>query len=296
MAEGETAVALRMALLSGLSRLLGPLRYRVADVIGLVRHRRQDVERTFAVSAHLRRDPDAGLRVARRRARRSFCEYVRMEADFLCATTEPAARLLHRCTIDGDESLERARRGNAVLVLCHVGDWDRAASLGAVLGLHVSSVMAAVGSPAMTAWVARNRHRFGLVLHEPGAAARALLRALRDGRCVGVMCDIPEYGPTVEVTYCGGPVRFSAVPARLARRTGAAIIPVDCVRRPRGHRLRLHPPIPVEEGEDDTVVTQRIADVFSAAVAEVPEQWYPFHAVYADRAPSDDGTEAPEGA
>ena len=54
------------------------------------------------------------------------------------------------------------------------------------------------------------------------------------------MLDVPEAGPTVVVPFCGGPVRCSSVPARLAAATGAAILPVTCRRDGWGWVLEIH--------------------------------------------------------
>jgi lauroyl/myristoyl acyltransferase len=274
--------AVRLILGSRLARLLGPWRYVVADVAGRREFRHDRERRRRTILNHLRRDPASGISVARERARASFIEYVRTKADFLRLAVLSVEELRSEVTLEGEEHLEAARSGAAIIAMCHHGSWDVAASMTGALGLRVTAVMAAVGSPTMTRFVTESRARYGLELHPPRDSARAMLRALRAGRCVGVMCDIPEEGPTVVVDFCSGPVRFTAVAARLARRTGAAIIPVDCWREDRRYRLHIRPPLHVEEGEDDIAVTQRLARGFEATIAALPEQWYPFHDVFAD--------------
>lgn len=95
------------------------------------------------------------------------------------------------------------------------------------------------------------------------------------------MLDVPEAGPTVVVPFCGGPVHCSAVPARLAKTTGAVILPVTCRRDGRGWVLEIHPAI--DASDDETAVIGRIAACVEPAIRAHPEQWYPFHHVYADR-------------
>ena len=116
--------------------------------------------------------------------------------------------------------------------------------------------MAPVVSPGITEMVALSRERKGLEIFTVRQAARGLFRALRRGRTVALMLDVPEAGPTVVVPFCGGPVRCSAVPARLAAVTGAAIIPVTCRREGRGWALEIHPAVSLE-GDDAAVIGAR---------------------------------------
>ena len=279
MPDLETA---RLRILCGLARGLGPLRYPAADIAGRRRFHHDRATRRRTILNHLRRDPDLGMDGARRLAERSFCEDARTESDFLRCATLSIAELRADVSVEGDEHLGPARHGAAIIAMCHHGSWDMAASMTGALGLRVTAVMAAVGSETMTAFVTRSRARFGLELHPPRDSARAMLGALRRGGCVGIMCDIPDEGPTVTVDFCNGPVRFTAVAARLARRTGAPVIPVDCWREAGGYHLRIRAALTVAPGEDDAAFTQRLAAGFDGVIAAHPEQWYPFHDVFAD--------------
>src|SRR5438105_2273260 len=91
--------------------------------------------------------------------------------------------------------------------------------------------------------VTLSRARKGFELYTPERAARGLIRGLRSGRWVGLMADVPEAGPTVVVPFCGGRVRVSAVPVRLAAATGTPIVPTACWREGSHWRLHIHAPI-----------------------------------------------------
>ena len=182
----------------------------------------------------------------------------------------------------GREHVEAARAGGAVVAVVHLGNWDMAATIAGTIGLDMTTVMAPIGPPAVTELVAWARRRNGLEIFTPDRAARGLLRAARRRRFVAVLCDIPGAGPETVVQYRGGPVVFSTVPAWLAQRTGAPLLPVSCVRGGPGHIVTVHPPVPTE-GRTEAEVMQAVADVLDADAAAFPEQWYPFSAVYADR-------------
>src|ERR1700730_13275194 len=149
-----------------------------------------------------------------------------------------SAEVLKLFRVIGAEHLNVGERGSMV-VLPHFGNWDMAASASLGLGLHLSTVMAPVVSPGVTEMVALARQRKGLEIFTVRHAGRGLFRALRRGRTVALMIDVPEAGPTVVVPFCGGPVRCSAVPARLGAATGAPILPLACPRDGGGVAVRV---------------------------------------------------------
>ena len=86
----------------------------------------------------------------------------------------------------GREPAQHARRGaGGILVLAHFGSWDIAASMALAAGHPVTTVMAPVGTPSITALLAWSRKVKQMELFAPAAAARGLLRALRQGRVGG---------------------------------------------------------------------------------------------------------------
>ena len=233
---------------------------------------------------HQRLAPGIDAREARRRGQRSYREYGRTIADFLWAIDLDAARVSRHTRVEGAahvRALQAEGRGG-IVVLSHFGNWDMGANAAVNLGVPLTTVMAPFGPPAITELVVWARRSNMLEVFTPENAARGLIRALRRGRFVCLLCDIPGAGPTVTVDYCGGPVLFTAVPAWLARVTGAPMLPVVSRRDGSGYAMEIHPPITVERTGDDTAAMQRVAAVLEPVVRRHPEQWYPFGEVYAD--------------
>ena len=273
--------AVALSVLTRVVRTLGPLRGAGAAAVGAAWYARLSRDDRVRVAAnHHRLQPQLDHASAAALARRSYQEYVRMIVDSMWAEPLDSAQVLELFRVIGAEHLDVGDRGSMV-VLPHFGNWDMAASASLGLGLHLSTVMAPVVSPGITEMVALSRQRKGLEIFTVRQSARGLFRALRKGRTVALMLDVPEAGPTVVVQFCGGPVRCSAVPARLASATGAPILPVTCRRDGRGWVLEIHPP--VDTSGDDAAVIGRIATRVEPAIRAHPEQWYPFHHVYDDR-------------
>lgn len=272
-----------LAALTRVVRVLGPARGPIASAVGARWYARlTPAERVRAAANHHRLQPHLRYAEAATLARRSYQAYVGMIVNSMWAEPLTSAETLARFQVQGAENLEVGDRAKMV-VLPHFGNWDMAASASLGMGLHLSTVMAPVVSPGITEMVALSRQRKGLEIFTVRQAARGLFRALRRGRTVALMLDVPEAGPTVVVPFCGGPVRCSAVPARLAAATGAAIIPVTCRREGGGWALEIHPAVSLDG--DDATVMARVAAQVEPAIRAHPDQWYPFHHVYAD----DDG-------
>ncbi|MGH3494482.1 MAG: phosphatidylinositol mannoside acyltransferase, partial [Sciscionella sp.] len=80
--------------------------------------------------------------------------------------------------------------------------------------------------------------------------------------------------------------RLPADPARLAARTGAALLPGSCWFTERGWGFRLHPPIAVPGGAAVTSATQELAGTFAADIAAHPSDWHMLQRVFlADLSP-----------
>ncbi len=168
--------------------------------------------------------------------------------------------------------------------LAHFGSWDIAASMALAAGHPVTTVMAPVGTPSITALLAWSRKVKQMELYAPEAAARGLVRALRQGRWVAILVDIPEGGPTTEVRFCNGPVEFSTGPAFLARLTGAPLVPISCWRTAAGYEVHVRAPFHIDRDDSEQAITQRLATILEPDVLRVPEQWYPFNQIYTDEA------------
>lgn len=266
-------------------RALGSARYPMADVMGDVSWALQP-PRKRRLCAHLHSRAAGGLSraEARRRARASYREYARMIVDTVWVHAMSLEEVGASAVIEGLDHMEavRASGRGGILCLVHFGSWDIAASLALGAGFPLSSVMAPVGPAGVTATLAWSRRVKQMELFTPSAAARGLIRALRRGRMIALLVDIPEGGPTTVVDFCNGPVRFSTGPAFLSRATGAPILPADCWRGPDGYRVKVHQPWHVGRDESDQAAMQQVATTLQEAVQRVPEQWYPFNQIYLD--------------
>jgi lauroyl/myristoyl acyltransferase len=117
----------------------------------------------------------------------------------------------------------------------------------------------------------------GLPAHLRSGDARAIVRYLQAGRCLLVAADYP-LGEQIDATFAGGRVRLSTPSFRLARITGAALVPV--IARGEGiwrYTVRVGEPVPDDlvAGGNDAAVLAHIVNQLLPIAATRPEQALP---------------------
>jgi lauroyl/myristoyl acyltransferase len=267
--------------LSRLARALGDERFALPDAAAAVTCALRPGKVEECARRHRRADPTLTVSESRRRARASYREYFRTALDLIWAHTLPLDVVRRQHPVEGWSEIDAAIRehGSGIFCLAHFGNWDMAATIALANGLSLSTVMREFEPALLNRLIVWTREERGLQVFTPGKAARGLLHALRRGRFLALLADIPEGGATVEVTFRGGPVLFSTGPATLALRTGYPLLPVACFRE--AHRYRIIVDRPVSPGSVKAM-SQELAERLDALILRAPEQWYPFNRVWTD--------------
>ena len=191
---------------------------------------------------------------------------------------------------DGFEHFERAlARGRGVLfAAAHLGNWELSAFAHALLAGPMDIVVRPLDNPLLDRLVERYRTLSGNRIIPKREAARAVLKALRANRAVGILIDqnaAPEEG--VFVDFFGRKACAGAAFARLAARSGATVIPgfalwSDTERR---YVLRFYPPI--EMTGDVRHDTQRLHSFLESVIRQHPDQWLWIHRRWKTRPPGE---------
>ena len=122
-------------------------------------------------------------------------------------------------------------------------------------------------------------------VHGKEAGARFILRTLKAGEVSGILVDQNADRAGVYVPFFGRLASTLPTAARMARRTGAPIVPVTTYRLPgrTRHTLRIGPEVvPVETGEAneerDVLLTTHLCNrAIEDAILEAPAQWVWVH-------------------
>lgn len=183
------------------------------------------------------------------------------------------AYVLRNVSIEGYENWEKAAaRGKGVLFLgSHLSNWEFAASVGAIKDMPITIVTRRLKPAWLHDWMEKTRLSVGVKATYQPRTIPTVMKALRDNG--GVVFVMDQYMPPP----MGEPMRFFGVMAHtlaaiapLARRTGAAILPVLPKRMADGRvRIIIEPEIPLTD--DDKADNQRLAHHVEGWMRKEPE-------------------------
>jgi len=225
---------------------------------------------------------DAELRATTRRA---FLNYARYWFEGARLPALGADVVADRFVVESgwDHLVAGMEAGNGVIMaLPHIGSWEWGGAWLALQGYPMTSVAEPLKPPAMYDWFVAQREAMGLTIVPLGAdASRVLLRTLRAGKLVGLLCDRDIQGSGIEVEFFGEHTTMPAGPAMLALRTGAVLLPTAVYSGPGiDHTAVIMPPVPAERTgglrQDVARVTQLIARDLETLIRRAPEQWHLF--------------------
>ncbi len=190
---------------------------------------------------------------------------------------------------DGFEHFERAKqRGRGVLfATAHLGNWEFSAFAHALMAEPMSIVVRPLDNPLLDDLTTRYRTLSGnTVLGRGKDYLRPLLAALHRNEAVGILIDqnvTEDRG--IFVNFFGIPACVDAGFARLAARTGAAVIPGYALWSQEESRYILVFEPEVEITGDTLADTQAIHSRLEAAIHRTPHQWLWIHRRWKTRPP-----------
>lgn len=233
---------------------------------------------------HMRRalGPEASDAEVRRAVRQVFDSYSRYWFEAFRMPIETPESLDARMTAEGMEHLEEAfAAGRGIVVaLPHLGGWDFGGAWLAQRGFRPVAVAERLEPPELFDWFVEWRRRLGLdIIPADGDAGTAVLRALQEGRTVGLVADRDILGSGVDVEFFGERTTLPAGPAVLALRTGAPLVPGAIYFTGRdGHHAIIRPPLPTERQarfrDDVARITRALAAELEDLIRVAPQQWH----------------------
>ena len=198
-------------------------------------------------------------------------------------TTENTRDLLR--TEGLENYLAASARGKGVLVVTgHLGAWELSSFYHSLMGHPMGMVIRRLDNRRLDEYVNGIRCLHGnRVLHKDDFA-RDLLRAMRAGHTVGILMDTNMTPPQgVFVNFFGRQACTASGVARVALKTGAAVLPGFMLWEPAERRYVLHfgPEIVFTrtgDAEGDIVAaTQACAAATESWIRRYPDQWLWIH-------------------
>jgi KDO2-lipid IV(A) lauroyltransferase len=264
--------------------------YRIADLLlplallgwsGHVGRARDNLQRILG--------PGVPEREIRRRTRAVFRNYAHYMIDLLWlpgASREEREAIVR---IDGWDHIPAAlAKGRGLLIVTgHFGNWDLPAAILAGRGYPVSAVVETLEPPAWNERVRAIRERIGLRAIPMETGIRDVYAALTRNEVIALVFDRPMSEGGAPVHFFGAETRIPAGVARLALRTGAAVIGAVGIRRGAHFVADVSPPLdftPSGDRERDAqALSQEIVEWLESRVRQYPEQWFMFRAFWPDQ-------------
>ncbi|MDZ4800062.1 MAG: lysophospholipid acyltransferase family protein [Bryobacteraceae bacterium] len=171
------------------------------------------------------------------------------------------------------------RRGKGVLIATgHIGNWELSAFAHAILTEPMNIVVRPIDEPGINSLVEKRRQLSGNRIIPKKDAARGILRALGNNEAVGVLIDQnTSVQEGIFVDFFGRPACAGSAFARIANRTGAAVIPGYAVWSEEEGKHILYFEGEVEMTGDDEADTARIHARLEAVIRRYPDQWLWIH-------------------
>lgn len=187
-----------------------------------------------------------------------------------------------------DKARERGR--GVIFVSAHVGCFDFIGQAIHAQGYPLTVVTGRTTSRFVFDGVTWLRGRRGARMVEPTPSGiRHVIKSLRNNECAVLVADRDFFENGYAVEFFGHKTTLPPGAVRIARDTGAALIPMFTRRTNRGHEVRIMPPMYIEKTRDvqaDVALgMQRLVPVLEEGIGSALEQWVMFQRVWPDVAP-----------
>lgn len=188
--------------------------------------------------------------------------------------------------------IDKAREAGkgVILISGHVGCFDFIGQAVAAHGYPLTIVTGRTTSRFVFDGVTWLRGRRGSNLVEPTpSGVRQVIRALRRNEATVFVVDRDFFENGHEVEFFGHKTTLPPGAVRIARDTGAPIIPIFTRRSSSGHEVRIGDPIHIEKTRDVKSDVARgmkqLVPVLEHGIASCLEQWVMFQRVWPEVAP-----------
>jgi KDO2-lipid IV(A) lauroyltransferase len=277
-----TAVFVPMRVLpAGLLRAGSAFLARIAHA--LARSRREHARELVAVRLGL----TPGSPEVHRIVRGSFQTLVRnvVEPTLLDRRWRARGSIRDLLEVQGLEHLEAARAAGHGVLLCtaHIGTWEAIGLVMRELGEPIWCIARVLDNPLLERDLTARRLLTGRGIIPKDGGVLKLVRTLKAGELVAVLLDQNAGRKGALLDFLGEPSSHHTVAGVMARRCGAAALPVYLLSAGPGGRLRvvIEPPVQADPGLDDEAaalqITRRISASLERQVRAHPEQWLWLH-------------------
>lgn len=163
-----------------------------------------------------------------------------------------------------------------IMISGHFGNYDAVRACLRHRGIEMGAIYRRMANPYFNEHYARMMEAVGKPMFVQGRRGMIeMVRHLKSGGVIAIAADLHAHGG-IEIDYFGKPAVTSTVPAELALKHKAPLIPLYGLRKPNGldFEIIVHEPIPPT---DPKTMTQAFNHDLEALVREHMDQWFWVH-------------------
>lgn len=220
-------------------------------------------------------------------ARRHFIAFARAFLDRTLGWWASPRRLARLIRLSGGEHLQQSRP--VILLAPHFVGLDAGGTM-MTMTTPLVSVYSNQKNPVFNQVLLKGRLRFNQpILLSRQDGMRKAVKALKEGYPFYYLPDM-DFGPqdSIFVPFFGVPAATLPTVSRLARLTGAAIVPCICKQVDDGYEISLQPAWENFPGDSVEADTERMNRFIENEVRQMPEQYFWLHKRFKTRPPGEE--------
>lgn len=193
-------------------------------------------------------------------------------------------KIIDSVKIEGAENVYKAKsEGRGILFITgHCGNWELMVVATSAKLLPSSGIARQINNPYINRLIERVRQRYGnSVIYKKGAL-KAVMKVLKNNGSVGILMDqavLSDEGYVVD--FLGRGAWTTKMPALIARKTGAVVLPAFIHRTEKGHKIKIYPAVELSDtGDKEAAVledTKKFSGFIETYIKEHPSEWLWIH-------------------
>lgn len=216
--------------------------------------------------------------------RKSFMNLGRSLAEIIKIYFGLGRRLIDSIEVVGFDNYLRAKeKGKGILFITgHCGNWELTALGFGARVAPIAVIARAQNNPYLHKLVEKARARYGNTIIYKQGALMAILSVLRNNGMVGVLMDqavLPEEGYIID--FLGRGAWTMKIPAIIARKRGAVVLPAFIHREGNRYIGTLYPEVPLSQEKDEEKAliedTKKFSSYIENYIREHPAEWLWIH-------------------
>jgi KDO2-lipid IV(A) lauroyltransferase len=213
--------------------------------------------------------------------RRAYRNFGKSMVEYSLFPSLSGQRVLSMVELEGAENFDQAlaRGRGAVVVAGHFGSWELMGAAVAQMGYPVDFLVGEQHNLLIDNMMNDFRMSMGIGIIKMGAAAKGVIRALKNNRFVAMLSDQDAGDDGTVVEFFNRPASTPKGPAAFALKMDAPIIMAFMVRQSRGkQRIVLEKPVfgrkTSNKEEDIRNLTQAYTSVLESYIRKYPDHWF----------------------